>query len=58
MSLRAFHMLFIAASALLALGISWSCFPEHPVAGVAAVLVSVGLIAYEAWFLRKTRSLT
>ena len=58
MSLRAFHVVFIAASVLLALGLVRWCLPAHPVAAAAALGVALGLIAYEAWFLRKTRKLT
>jgi hypothetical protein len=57
MSLRAFHVLFISASVLLALGMAWWCVPARPVGAAAAVGVAVGLVAYEAWFLRKTKRL-
>ena len=57
MSLRAFHVLFISASTLLALGLAWWCLPAHPVGAAAASLVAVGLVAYEVSFLRKTRML-
>jgi hypothetical protein len=57
-SLRAFHLLFISAAALLALGLGWWCLPEHPAGLAAAVVVAAGLAVYEAWFLRKTRRLT
>ena len=55
MSLRAFHVLFISASVLLALGLGAWCLPAHPVSAAAAVVVALALVAYEAWFLRKTR---
>ena len=58
MSLRAFHVVFISASVLLALGLGWWCLPAHPVAAGAALVVSLALVAYETWFLRKTRRLT
>jgi uncharacterized oligopeptide transporter (OPT) family protein len=58
MSLRAFHVVFISAAVLLALGLGWSSFPAHPVAGIAAFLAAIGLVVYETWFLRKTRMLT
>jgi hypothetical protein len=57
MSLRAFHVLFISASTLLALGLAWWCLPAQPVGAAAAGLAAVGLVAYETWFLRKTRKL-
>ena len=57
MSLRAFHVLFISASVLLALGLGAWCLPAHPVAAAAALVVALALIAYETWFLKKTRSM-
>jgi hypothetical protein len=64
MSLRAFHVVFVSASALLAFGFAAWCAlaVAEPGAGrvaaaVASVLVGFGLVGYEAWFLRKTRSL-
>ena len=58
MSLRAFHVLFISASVLLALGLAWWCGPEKPVGAVASLLAALALVGYETWFLRKTRRLT
>jgi hypothetical protein len=58
MSLRAFHVLFISASVLLALGFAWWCLPAHPVAAGVALVVALALVGYEIWFLRKTRKLT
>ena len=57
MSLRAFHVLFISASVLLALGLGAWCLPTHRGAAAAALIVALGLVAYETWFLRKTRSM-
>lgn len=58
MSLRSFHVLFISASVLLALGLAWWCVPEQPVGAAAALLAALGLVGYETWFLRKTRRLS
>jgi hypothetical protein len=58
MSLRAFHVLFISAAVLLALGFGYWCLAEHPVAAGASFVVAVALVGYETWFLRKTRKLT
>ncbi len=58
MSLRAFHVLFISASVILALGLGAWCLPAHPLGAFAALAVALGLVAYETWFLRKTRKLT
>lgn len=58
MSLRAFHVLFIWASVLLALGLGAYYVPDNPLAAGMAFLAAIGLVAYETWFLRKTRKLT
>ena len=58
MSLRAFHVLFISASVLLALGVGWWCLPGHPIGAGTAFVVALALVGYETWFLRKTRSLS
>jgi hypothetical protein len=66
MSLRAFHVVFIAASTLLAFFFAAWCFglgghepgAGWPAAGVASAACGLGLVAYEAWFLRKTRGLS
>jgi hypothetical protein len=65
MSLRGFHVVFIGASIALAFlfaawclglgdreGLGWRA------AGVASAAAGVGLAAYEAWFLRRTRGLS
>ena len=63
MSLKAFHVLFISASVMLAFYFAAWCLaglPEGPgagrlVAGLASLAAGLGLIGYEAWFLRKMR---
>ena len=65
MNLRLFHALLILLSAALAvifglwsLGVYGRGNGEASVpAGVAAFAVALGLIVYDSWFLRKTRSL-
>ena len=64
MTLKAFHVVFVTASVLLAFGFAVWCFEAVPdpgtgrlVAGAASVLIGLGLVAYEAWFLKKMRSL-
>jgi hypothetical protein len=65
MNLRLFHALLILLSAILAvmfglwaLGVLGRASGVANVpAGVAAFAVALGLIAYDSWFLRKTRSL-
>jgi hypothetical protein len=66
MSLRSFHVVFIAASTLLAFFFAAWCFGldgHEPgagwlTAGIASAACGLGLVAYEAWFLRKTRGLS
>jgi phosphotransferase system glucose/maltose/N-acetylglucosamine-specific IIC component len=58
MSLRAFHVLFISAAILLALGVAWWCLPAHTGWAAVSAAVACALVAYETWFLRKTRKLT
>jgi hypothetical protein len=64
MSLKAFHVVFVTASALLAFGFAAWCFGAAPepgtgrlLAGALSVLAGFGLVGYEAWFLKKTRGL-
>jgi hypothetical protein len=64
MSLKAFHVVFVTASALLAFGFAAWCFEAEPAAGAgrlfagaAAVAAGIGLGFYEAWFLKKMRGL-
>jgi len=63
-SLRAFHLLFIAASTLLAFGLGGWCVHASRSAGagnylalgIASFVCGIGLIVYGAWFQRKIRS--
>ena len=65
MNLRWVHALLILFSAALAVLFGFWCLGlygrEHGVgslfAAVAAFAMSFGLIAYDSWFLRKTRTL-
>jgi hypothetical protein len=65
MNLRAFHALLILLSAALAVLFGVWCLGRYgeeggianPLAAVAAFAVSIGLVAYDSWFLRKTRTL-
>jgi hypothetical protein len=65
MNLRAFHALLIFLSALVAVLFGVWCLGVYRrddglanlIAAVAAFGVSLGLILYDSWFLRKTRSL-
>lgn len=65
MNLRMVHALLILLSAALAVLFGFWCLNQYGrqhetanlVAGIASFAVSVGLIAYDSWFLRKTRTL-
>ena len=59
MSLRAFHILFITLSALLASGCAWWAFANGaaPAFGIISAAVAVGLVVYGVYFLKKTRKL-
>jgi hypothetical protein len=60
MSLKAFHVLFISVSVLLALGFGAWCLRAQPpwmAAGFLSLTAGVGLAGYEVWFVRKMRRL-
>jgi hypothetical protein len=58
MSLRAFHVLFISASVVLAVCLGAWCLPAHPAWAATAFVAGFALVTYETWFLRKTRRLS
>jgi hypothetical protein len=65
MNLRWFHAVLILLSAALAVLFGVWCLGQYGRAGgvasllaaVAAFAVSAGLVVYDSWFLRKTRTL-
>ena len=65
MNLRWFHALLILLSAALAVLFGVWCLGQYGrengvsslLAAVAAFALSVGLLVYDSWFLRKTRAL-
>jgi hypothetical protein len=65
MSLRWFHALLILLSAALAVFFGLWCLAQYGrhdgtaslLAAVAAFAVSLGLVIYDSWFLRRTRTL-
>ena len=65
MNLRWVHAVLILLSAALAVVFGVWCLGQYRdghgagslVAAVAAFAVSVGLVVYDSWFLRKTRTL-
>jgi len=67
MSLKAFHVVFIVASILLAVGFAtWSFvnyFSSHGgvwylVAGVGSALAAIALVFYEKYFLKKLKNVS
>ena len=65
MNLRAVHALLILLSAALAVLFGVWCLVQYGrdggggsvIAAVAAFAVAIGLLVYDSWFLRKTRTL-
>jgi hypothetical protein len=65
MNLRWFHALLILLSAALAVVFGIWCLTVYGredgtatlLAAIAAFAVSIGLVLYDSWFLRKTRTL-
>jgi uncharacterized membrane protein YcjF (UPF0283 family) len=65
MNLRWFHALLILLSAALAVLLGIWCLDLYRredgvaslIAAIAAFAASLGLVAYDSWFLRKTRTL-
>ena len=65
MNLRLVHAVLILLSAVLAVLFGFWCLGLHGredgigslLAAVAAFAVSCGLVVYDSWFLRKTRTL-
>ncbi len=67
MSLKAFHIVFIVASVLLAAGFAtWSimnyCSPggrlSDLLTGIGSAVVAVALLIYERYFLKKTKDIS
>ena len=65
MNLRRVHAVLILLSAILAVVFGIWCLSQYEhhdgtanlVSAIVAFIVSCGLIAYDSWFLRKTRTL-
>jgi hypothetical protein len=67
MSLKAFHLVFIVAAILLAVGVGvWGLLnyfsPQGGkldlAAGAGSLLVAVGLVGYEIYFLKKLKNVS
>ena len=63
MSLKAFHILFVTVSVILAVGFGFWCVREYQfrsdvtalLLGAASFAAAIALIVYGRWFLRKLR---
>jgi hypothetical protein len=66
MSLKAFHLVFITLAIALVLWLGWWAVGEARLTGeggwwglaALCLVAAVGLVVYEAWFLRKTRGVS
>ena len=66
MSLKAFHVIFITASALLAFGFGAWMLRAHAdggttsdlVYGIVSLAVGLGLVVYEGFFIRKLKNVS
>ena len=66
MSLKAFHIFFVAASILLAFGFAVWCFAQfsdthlkrHLIYGVGSGLAGIGLIFYGKYVLKKLKDIS
>lgn len=59
MSLKAFHIFFIALSIILAIGCAVWAFVNgaEPLFGIASAIVAVALIVYGGFFLKKAKGI-
>jgi hypothetical protein len=59
MSLKAFHIFFIALSILLSIGCAVWAFANgvEPIFGISSVVAAVLLIIYGAFFLKKSKGI-
>jgi hypothetical protein len=67
MSLKAFHILFVIVSTALALGFGLWCVRRYTAGegttgelglGIASLILSVGLVCYGKYFLRKLKHIS
>ncbi len=66
MSLKAFHIVFVASSVLLMLGMAAWCFGRYQSSGSivdlawtgVAIVAALGLVAYGRYFLRKLQHIS
>ncbi len=58
MSIKAFHIIFIAISDLLAAGCAWWGFSSNIAPfGIASALAAVALFIYGIYFVKKSRNI-
>ena len=59
MSLKAFHILFILLSILLAMGCAaWAYLNQTAAAfGIVSAILAVALVFYGLWFVKKSRKI-
>ena len=58
MSLKAFHVFFVAVSILMALGVGWWGLTRgQPILGAGSLAGAAGLLVYGRWFLRSKKEL-
>ncbi|MDX1741276.1 MAG: hypothetical protein R3178_08290 [Rhodothermales bacterium] len=67
MSLKAFHIVFITLSTLLAIGFGFSSYHDYQMHGggalsmslaVAGFVAAIGLVIYGVWFLKKLKDVS
>ena len=67
MSLKAFHIVFITLSTLLAVGFGFWSLHDHQMHGggagavtlaILSFVVAVGLVVYGVWFLKKLKGVS
>ena len=67
MSLKAFHVVFITLSTLLAVGFAFSSYHDYQMHGggtvamsltVAGFVAAAGLVTYGVWFLKKLKDVS
>ena len=59
MSLKWFHIVFIALSTLVSLGFGvWGMFNHYVVLGIASLAASAGLCVYGSYFFEKAKRFT
>jgi hypothetical protein len=59
MSLKGFHVFFIAVSVALCVGVgAWFVHQNNPVFGIGFIAAGAGLIGYGVYFLKKLKEVS